>query len=155
MPKVDIQNIDPKLGSDYPSPFGTPVAARQVRDLGAAGGGTDLAANHVTLPPGCWSSQRHWHEGEDEIVAVLAGEAMLVDDNGRHTMRIGDVALFPKGDGNGHHLVNEGSIDCILLAIGRPENSPVHYPDIDLRWSPDAGDTHADGTSYTQRDLDV
>ncbi|MGJ3628127.1 hypothetical protein AB5I41_16285 [Sphingomonas sp. MMS24-JH45] len=25
------------------------------------------------MPPGKWSSQRHWHEGEDEIVVVLAG----------------------------------------------------------------------------------
>src|SRR3546814_10455205 len=83
------------------------------------------------MPPGGWSSQRHWHEGEDEIVVMLAGTAVLVDDDGRHPMHPGDVAIFPKGDRNGHHLVNESAAACVFVALGRPEKSPCPYPDAD------------------------
>ena len=145
MPRVDPFSLPvTKQGSDYPAPFDQPVAARTVRHLGA----TDFVANHVVLPPGCWSSQRHWHEGEDEIVVILSGAAVLVDDQGRHAMAAGDVALFPRGDRNGHHLINESDGDCVLLAMGRPEASMVMYPDIDLRWSPQDGETHRDGSPY-------
>ena len=100
-----------KIGSDYPPPFDEPAAGRIIRDIAKAGGATDWNANHVVLPPGGWSSQRHWHAGEDEIVVMLAGEAVLVDEDGRHPMRTGDIAVFPKGDCNGHHLINESEAD--------------------------------------------
>jgi uncharacterized cupin superfamily protein len=148
MPKVTIADVNPKRGSDYPAPYDAPLAGREARNVAAAGGATDFVANHVVLPPGCLSSQRHWHEGEDELVVILSGEAVLVDDTGRQPMRAGEVAVFPKGDGNGHHLVNESGGDCVLLAIGPPEASLVHYPDIDLLWSPERGDLHRDGKPY-------
>lgn len=149
MPRIDIPGLAPvKLGSDYPPPFDEPAAGRVIRDVAKAGGATDWNANHVVLPPGGWSSQRHWHAGEDEIVVILTGEATLVDDDGRHPMRAGDIAVFPKGDGNGHHLINESDADCAILALGVPEASLVTYPDIDLLYSPETGEVHRDGTPY-------
>ena len=149
MPKIDLATLPPtKIGSDYPSPFDRPVASRVTRDIAAAGGATDWNANHVVLVPGAWSSQRHWHAGEDEIVVILTGEATLVDDDGRHLMRAGEVAVFPKNDRNGHHLINESDHDCTLLALGLPEASLVTYSDIDLLYSPATGETHRDGTPY-------
>src|SRR3546814_7375833 len=64
-------------------------------------------------------------------------------------MHPGDVPIFPKGDRNGHHLVNESAAACVFVALGLPEKSPCHYPDADLLWTPEAGDTHADGTPYS------
>ena len=148
MPKIDLDAITPSLGSSYPPPFDQPVAVRVARDVGAAGGLADFVAIHVVVPPGCWSSQRHWHEGEDELIAVLSGEVVLVDDRGRQTLRAGDLATFRKNDGNGHHLINESDRDCVLIGVSLPERSLVHYPDIDLRWSPETGETHVDGTPY-------
>lgn len=136
MPKLDLAAVTPEQGSDYPPPFAEKAAGRLVRNLSTIGGLADFVANHVVIPPGGWSSQRHWHEGEDEIVVVLDGEAVLVDDEGRHAMTAGDVAVFPKGDGNAHHLRNEGAAPCTVLAISLPEASTVHYPDIGMRWSP-------------------
>lgn len=40
-------------------------------------------------------------------MVMIAGEAVLVDDDGRHPMGPGDIAAFPKNDGNGHVLINE------------------------------------------------
>ena len=44
--------------------------------------------------------------GRGRAVIMLAGEAVLVDDDGEHVMRPGDIAAFPKNDGNGHVLQN-------------------------------------------------
>jgi uncharacterized cupin superfamily protein len=149
MPKVDPNTLAPsKVGSDYPPPYDQASSGRVIRDLSAAVGAVDWTANHVVVPPGGWSSQRHWHSGEDEIVVVLSGEALLVDDDGRTPMRTGDIAIFRAGDGNGHHLVNEGGAPFTILALSRPERSLVSYPDIDLLWSPETGDTRRDGTPY-------
>ena len=41
----------------------------------------DFGVNLMTLPPGGWSSQRHWHSDEDEFVYVLEGELKLVEDD--------------------------------------------------------------------------
>lgn len=148
MPKLDWTTIEPKRGSDYPAPFDRPLAGREARSLSRAGGLADFNANHVVLPPGCWSSQRHWHTGEDELVVVLSGDVVLIDDAGRHSMTAGDVATFAKGDGNGHRLVNESAARAVLLAVSLPERSTVHYPDIDLVWSLEGGERHRDGTPY-------
>jgi uncharacterized cupin superfamily protein len=78
------------------------------------------------------SSQRHWHEGEDELVVILSGAAVLVDDTGETLMRAGDVAVFAKNDGNGHVLQNRSDAPCIFIAIGIDDDSACHYPDIDM-----------------------
>jgi uncharacterized cupin superfamily protein len=78
MPKVDAARVPERQGSDYPAPYGEPVSGRIRQALGRAGGLTDFGVNLVHLPPGAWSSQRHWHSHEEEFVYVLAGELTLV-----------------------------------------------------------------------------
>ena len=151
MPKVTIDAVQPKRGSDYPAPYDTPLAGREARNVAAAGGATDFVANHVVLPPGCLSSQRHWHEGEDELVVMLDGEAILVDDHGRTPMRAGDIAVFVKNDGNGHVLINESDRDCTLLAIGKLALTDCHYPDIDMHLFAGAGrQKRKDGSDFEE-----
>ena len=77
MPKIDIAGVPARKGSGYPPPFDAPCAARTRRRLGNAGGLRDFGVNFMTLPPGGWSSQRHWHSDEDEFVYVLEGEVTL------------------------------------------------------------------------------
>ncbi len=132
MPKLKLDQIAPTNATGYPAIYADRVAGRWYRRLGPTGGLTDFGVSHVTLKPGAWSSQRHWHEGEDEFVVMLAGEAVLVDDSGETAMRAGDCAAFPKGDGNGHVLINRSDADCTYIAVGRPAASDCHYPDIDM-----------------------
>jgi uncharacterized cupin superfamily protein len=141
MPVVDPASAPLVTGSDYPAPYSAPVAARAVRKLADAVDARDLVVNHVTLPPGAWSSQRHWHEGEDEVLVMIAGGATLVDDDGRHAIGPGQVAIFPAGDRNGHHLINQTDQPCVFVVASRPEASPIHYPDADMAWSPERGMT--------------
>jgi len=147
MPKLDLDRIPQRNTTTYPPEFAEAMSGRWVRRLAPAAGLTDFGASHVVLQPGGRSAQRHWHEEEDELAVIIAGEAVLVDDAGRTPMRPGDIAAFPKNDGNGHMLVNEGDQDCVFVVIGRQTNGDCHYPDIDLHATGD-GYRHKDGRPY-------
>jgi uncharacterized cupin superfamily protein len=153
MPKIDIAAIPVRTGTDYPEEFRHVVAGRERQRLGDAGGLTQFGVNLTRLRPGAASALRHWHEVEDELVYVLDGELVLVEDSGETILRAGDAATFKSGAANGHHLVNRSGRDAILLEIGtRPERDVVHYPDIDLRLEYDeAGDRwmHRSGEPYS------
>ncbi|GGD58914.1 cupin domain-containing protein [Erythrobacter arachoides] len=148
MPKLDIEAIPQSNATGYPEPFARPVEGRWWRRLAPAGGLTAMGASHVVLKPGAWSSQRPWHADEDELLVMLSGEAVLVEDAGRTLLRAGDVCAWPMAAENGHHLMNESSADCSFVAIsaGNAKGSGS-YPDIDMQWGPH-GYTHKDGTPY-------
>lgn len=132
MPKLDLAAIPQTNKTGYPPIYADKVEGRFYRRLAPAAGLSDFGASHVVLRPGAWSSQRHWHEGEDELVVILSGEAVLVDERGETPMRAGDVAAFPKNDGNGHVLHNRSAADCVFVAIGVDGDTACHYPDIDM-----------------------
>ena len=148
MPKLDLAQIPQTNATGYPPDYAPAVQGRWYRRLAPASGITDFGASHVVLKPGAWSSQRHWHEGEDEMVVMIAGEAVLIDDSGRTPMRVGDVAAFPKGDGNGHMLINESGEECVFVAIGRPSATDCHYPDIDMHLFDGQGFKRKDGSAF-------
>jgi uncharacterized cupin superfamily protein len=148
--KIDLDAVPVVRGSAYPSPFGEPCKARARQRLGDAAGLTDFGVNLLRLPPGAWSSQRHWHSAEDEFTYVLEGEVVLVTDAGEEILRAGDCAGFKAGIKDGHHLQNRSARDVLLLEVGsrRPEDEG-EYPDIDLRFlKDDGGYAHRDGTPY-------
>ena len=147
MPKLDLDAIPQTNRTGYPAPFDAPVQGRWYRRLSPASGLTRFGVSHVTLKPGAWSSQRHWHVGEDEFLVVLAGEAVLVDDGGETVMRPGDCASFPAGEANGHHLQNRSEADCVFVVVGAGDDLGGDYPDIDMRFTP-KGYIHKNGTPY-------
>jgi len=148
LPKLDLDTIPQTNATGYPPEFAGPVQGRWYRRLAPASGVADFGFSHVTLEPGAWSSQRHWHAGEDEFVVMLAGEAVLVDDGGETPMRPGDIAVFPKGDGNGHVLQNRGDAPCVYIAVGKPAASDCHYPDIDMHLPAGQGFRRKDGSGF-------
>jgi uncharacterized cupin superfamily protein len=80
--RIDTNKTRATVGTSYPSPYDAPCAARVRHRLGDAAGLTDFGVNLLRLPPGTWSSQRHWHAAEDEFVYILEGEVVLVTDVG-------------------------------------------------------------------------
>ena len=150
--KINIAALASVTGSMYPPPFHEPCRTRSRKRLGDAAGLTQFGVNLLTLPPGAWSSQRHWHTQEDEFVFVLTGEVTLVTDAGEEVLRPGDCAGFKAGDPNGHSLRNLSDRDATALEIGsRIEGDGALYPDIDLVAPGDekpAIYTHRDGTAY-------
>ena len=153
MPKLDYDAIPQTNTTGYPAPFDKAVEGRWYRRLAPVAGLTLMGATHVTLIPGAFSSQRHWHRGQDELVVILAGEAVLIDDAGETLVGAGDVLTFPAGEANGHHLHNRSAAPCSFIAIsaGGREADSGEYPDIDMVFDAE-GYAHKDGTPYdTQR----
>jgi uncharacterized cupin superfamily protein len=93
--RIDVTKLSPVVGTLYPPPFDTPCRSRQRIKLGDAAGLSQFGVNVLRLPPGAWSSQRHWHTGGDEFVYVLSGEVVLVTDSREEILRAGDAAGFP------------------------------------------------------------
>jgi len=154
MPKIDVNTAPEVKGSRYPVPFDEPCRQRVRKRLGDAGGLTQFGVNLLTLAPGAWSSQRHWHTGEDEFVFVVSGEVVLKTNSGEEVLRAGDCAAFPKDDGDGHHVMNRSNAPAVLLEVGTRSQAGdvVRYPDIDLVFErKDEGFTRRDGTAYPRR----
>ena len=148
MPKIDLEAIPQTNRTGYPAPFDAAVQGRWYRRLAPALGLSEFGASHVVLKPGAWSSQRHWHDDEDELLVMISGEAVLVEDAGRRVIRPGDVCAWPKGVIDGHHLINESDADCVFVAIGGGnKNGGGGYSDIDMIFSGD-GYFRKDGTPY-------
>ncbi|MCW3835437.1 cupin domain-containing protein [Sphingomonas canadensis] len=148
MPKLDLDAIPQVNTTGYPPEYAGVVKDRWYRRLAPASGISDFGFTHATLKPGAWSAQRHWHEGEDEFVVMLSGEAVLVEDGGETLLRPGDIAVFPKGVANGHVLQNRGDADCVFIAVGRPAASDCHYPDIDMHLFDGTGFRRKDGSGF-------
>ena len=150
--KIDVTTLVPVIGTLYPPPYDEPCLGRERTKLGDAANLTQFGVNLLRLPPGAWSSQRHWHTESDEFIYVLRGEVTLVTDDGPELLTAGDAAGFKAGDTNGHCLQNHGSADALLLESGsRVATDAGHYSDIDMH-APAAGKpaiyTRKDGSPY-------
>jgi uncharacterized cupin superfamily protein len=150
MPRIDIAAVPQREGAAYPSPFDQPCAGRLRQRLGNAAGLTDFGVNLTRLPPGAWSSQRHFHSHEDEFVIVLEGELTLIEDGAQTILRAGNCAAFPKASANGHHLINRSLADATYLEIGARHPADITTcADIDMMsTNADGRFTHKDGTPY-------
>jgi uncharacterized cupin superfamily protein len=150
VPKIDLAAVPERKGSGYPPKFAQPCATRIRQRLGDAAGLTDFGVNLMRLPPGGWSSQRHWHSHEDEFVYLLEGELVLVEDAGETVLRAGDCAGFPKNSGDGHHLINRSDRTAVYLEVGsRSRDDLTTCSDIDMMSAASDGRfTHKDGTPY-------
>lgn len=152
MPKIDLASLPAHTGTGYPPELAAITHGRSRKRLGDAGGLTQFGVNLCTIKPGAGSALRHWHHNEDEFVYVLAGEAVLIEDGGETAMRAGDAATFKAGVANGHHFVNRGNADVLLLEVGTRSAAEIaEYPDVDLRYSAKGdvkGFTRKDGTKY-------
>lgn len=151
--RIEAATVAAVIGSLYPPPFDQPCRNRERRRLGDAAGLQQFGVNLLRLPPGSWSSQRHWHSHEDEFVYVLAGEVTLVTDAGTEVLRAGDAAGFRAGEPDGHTLQNRSAAEVLVLEVGSraPAQDVTTYPGLDLRapaGSVPANFTHRDGTPY-------
>lgn len=150
MKKINLAAVAADDTSSYPPPFDAPCNGQTCQRLARSQGLTLFGVNLTVIPPGGWSSQRHWHSHEDEFVWMVEGELTLVTNSGEEILRPGDCAAFKAGDPDGHHLVNKSNRPAKVLEIGNsdPRDRCV-YSDIDMVAGPGAaGYSHRDGTPY-------
>lgn len=153
LPVLDPASVAPRSKSVYPTEaLRAPLAGRAKRALGDALGLRNFGVNLVHLSPGAHSSERHWHERQDEFIYVLEGEVTLVTKAGARIIAPGTCAGFPAGKPDGHHLINRSNAVAVYLEVGdRLPGERVHYPDADLEGRASASATrffHKDGTPY-------
>lgn len=144
------------LEAAYHHPIaGGGLGAYSHRVLGDLGGLTQFGCHIEELPPGSQSSHRHWHENEDELVYILSGEVVLVEDT-ETLLRAGDVAAWPAGHPVGHCLINRSTAPAQYLVVGtRAQTEVIHYSDHDLITHKDGSARrymHRDGRPYPQGD---
>lgn len=138
-PALDPLSLPPRISSGYPEPYRSRVLPREKRALGDPLGLTKIGINHTTLPPGKESSMRHWHTLEEEFIFVLSGEVVLKTDAGEQVLTAGMCAGFPPSadgkTGDGHQLVNRGSVPATFLEVSnRVKGDEAFYPDADLHF---------------------
>jgi uncharacterized cupin superfamily protein len=147
MPKIEIDRIPVDSSTNYPPPFDKAVEGRARKRLGRTAGLSQFGVNICTLKPGAASSQRHWHENEDELVCVLEGEVVLREDSGETVLRPGDAAAWKAGVPNGHCLINRSNRDAVFIEVGtRAAAERAHYSDIDMMVTRDEK-----GARYTKK----
>jgi uncharacterized cupin superfamily protein len=151
-PAIKALDAPKRDGSRYPAPFNQPCLNRTKHILGDVFGLDQFGVNLAVLQPGAWSSQRHWHEKEDEFIYVIEGNITLSDDSGDHLLRPGMCAGFKAGNGNGHCLKNLTDKPVTYLEIGsRESNEKATYSDIDMMVENSSGKyvySKKDGTPY-------
>ena len=149
MPKLDLTSIPQTNATGYPPPYDADVKGRLYRRLAPPAGLTQMGASHVVLEPGAFSSQRHWHRAQDELVVMISGEAVLIEEGGETSVLAGDVLAWPAAAENGHRLHNRSCDPCVFVAVSagnRDEDAGV-YPDIDMLFDA-KGYARKDGSRY-------
>ncbi len=152
MPKVDIAKVPVKSGTFYPAEFQAECAGRHKQALGDVVGLTQFGVNITHIAPGSASSLRHYHEREDEFIYMLAGELVLIENDGEVVLKAGDAAGFKANSGNAHRLVNRSERDAVYFEVGtRSVDERVHYADVDLMLERNAASRrylHKNGAPY-------
>jgi len=134
MLKGDISDAKARVGaSAYPPPHDEKVKGRKTWSLTSQWKLSQFGVNRVELPPGAWSTNRHWHRTNDELVVVISGELTLVTDDGEEVLRAGDCVGFKAGVENAHHMQNRGTEPAIYYDVGGRDSFDVStFPDIGL-----------------------
>ena len=119
--------------------------------LSDPGGLSQFGAFIEELPPGSHSGHRHWHAAEDEMIYILSGTGVLVEDHDT-PLHPGDVACWPAGTPTGHRIDNRSDQPLRYLVIGtRLDHDVIHYTDHDLITTKSGLNrhyAHRDGTPY-------
>jgi len=82
--KLNLRDVKP---FDYD--FGQSITA-QMADIGRAVGSASIGLAIQTVRPGCWSSRRHRHLFQEEILVVMAGDGTLHHGDDHLPVKSGD-----------------------------------------------------------------
>jgi uncharacterized cupin superfamily protein len=105
-------------GASYPPPHDEPCRGRRTWPLTKLFGLTQFGVNRVELSPGSWSTQRHWHRTNDEVVVVVSGELVLVTNDAEELLVAGDCVAFRMNNPDAHHLQNRSDKPAVFFDVG-------------------------------------
>jgi uncharacterized cupin superfamily protein len=109
------------------APEGSSFDGRRQR-VGTHIGAQKLGYSFFTVPPGKAAFPYHTHVGNEEMIYVLGGEAMLRFGNEEVSVSAGTVVACPPGSDYPHQLINSGTADLHYLVVSTMEYLS-EYPD--------------------------
>jgi uncharacterized cupin superfamily protein len=122
--KMNIRDIAP---FDYC--FGGSIGG-QMTDVGRKIGSASIGLNIQTVPPGNFSSRRHRHLFQEEILIVMSGSGLLHHGQQQVPVGPGDAVCYLAGDPEAHAFENTGAVPLVIWAFGnRFRHEVCEYPD--------------------------
>ena len=127
-------------GLPVPSPHAERMAGMERRTLTGPFGISAFGVAQTRIPAGQISGLHHRHSRRDEFIYVMAGEVVLVGDEGETLLSAGMCAGFPAG--SAHHLENRSTAEVVYLDIGTGAvaGDEIEFPDDDLMLAATAPD---------------
>jgi uncharacterized cupin superfamily protein len=102
----------------------------RMTDVGRTLGSQRIGLAIQTIAPGHWSSRRHRHLFQEEILVVMAGSGTLHHGEERVPVGPGDAVCYLPGDPEPHAFENTGAEDLVIWAFGdRVPHEICVYPD--------------------------
>lgn len=99
-------------------------------DIGRSLGSQTIGLAIQTVAPGCFSSRRHRHVFQEEILLVMSGNGTLHHGDARIPVTAGDCVCYLPSDPEPHAFENTGSSDLVIWAFGnRFTHEVCLYPD--------------------------
>jgi uncharacterized cupin superfamily protein len=122
--KVNVQDV-PRINYGFEPPIGA-----QMADIGRTLGSASVGLAIQTVRPGHWSSRRHRHVFQEEILVIMSGVGTLHHGDERVLVRAGDAICYLPGDPEPHAFENTGGVDLVIWAFGnRFRHEVCIYPD--------------------------
>ena len=122
--KLNISEIVPV---DYE--FETPIGGKMT-DVGRHIGSATIGLNIQTVPPGNFSSRRHRHLFQEEILVVMSGAGLL--HHGKEWLPVGpgDAVCYLAADTEAHTFENTGTVPLTSGSFGNRFRYEIcEYPD--------------------------
>jgi uncharacterized cupin superfamily protein len=99
-------------------------------DVGRTVGSKTIGLVIQTIAPAHFSSRRHKHMFQEEILVVMSGEGTLHHGDQRIPMSAGDCVCYLPEDAEAHNFENTGTADLVVWAFGnRFPYEVALYPD--------------------------
>jgi uncharacterized cupin superfamily protein len=99
-------------------------------DVGRSIGSQSIGLAIQTIAPGCFSSRRHKHVFQEEILVVMSGSGTLHHGDARLPATAGDCVCYLPTDPEPHAFENTGTSDLVIWAFGnRFPHEVCLYPD--------------------------
>jgi uncharacterized cupin superfamily protein len=122
--KLNIADVKP-----FEYSLGGLISARMA-DIGRALGSSSIGLTIQTVAPGHWSSRRHQHLFQEEILVVKEGNGTLHHGDDRLSVGPGDSVCYLPGDPEPHSFENTGTENLVIWAFGnRFRHEVCVYPD--------------------------
>lgn len=97
--------------------FEPPIRARMA-DVGRTLGSQTIGLAIQTVPPGCFSSRKHRHVFQEEILLVMSGSGLLHHGAEKLAVAPGDCFCYLPEDAEAHCFENTGASELVIWAFG-------------------------------------